>query len=39
MGRLGKPTELAGSVLFLASASSTYMTGADIVVDGGFVAV
>jgi NAD(P)-dependent dehydrogenase (short-subunit alcohol dehydrogenase family) len=39
MGRLGKPTELAGAVLFLASASSSYITGGDIVVDGGFVAV
>ena len=39
MGRLGKPTELTGAVLFLASASSSYMTGGDIVVDGGFVAV
>ena len=38
MGRMGLPSELAGSVLFLASNSSSYMTGGDIVVDGGYVA-
>mmetsp|Transcript_27591 Transcript_27591/g.48944 ORF Transcript_27591/g.48944 Transcript_27591/m.48944 type:complete len:280 (-) Transcript_27591:498-1337(-) len=39
MGRMGLPSELAGSVLFLASNSSSYMTGGDIVVDGGYVAI
>ena len=39
MRRLGKPKELAGAVLYLASGASSYTMGADILVDGGFVAV
>jgi sorbose reductase len=34
-GRMGKPSELTGVVVMLASSSSTYLNGADIVVDGG----
>jgi NAD(P)-dependent dehydrogenase (short-subunit alcohol dehydrogenase family) len=35
MDRLGRPEEIADAVLFLASNSSTLMTGAEIYVDGG----
>lgn len=36
LGRLGRPEELAGLYLYLASEASSYMTGSDIVIDGGY---
>ena len=39
IGRLGQPEELADAALFLACADSRFMTGADLIVDGGYSAV
>lgn len=35
LGRLGRPEEVASVALFLASEESSYVTGVDIVIDGG----
>ncbi|QDL09622.1 short-chain dehydrogenase [Brasilonema octagenarum UFV-E1] len=37
-GRLGKPDDIAYGILYLASDESKYMTGAELVIDGGYTA-
>jgi dihydroanticapsin dehydrogenase len=38
LGRLGKPAEVAGAVAFLASNDASFITGEDLMVDGGYLA-
>jgi NAD(P)-dependent dehydrogenase (short-subunit alcohol dehydrogenase family) len=38
MNRMGQPEEVASTVAFLASCDASYITGADVRVDGGVLA-
>ena len=39
LGRLGQPDEIAQAALYLASDASRFMTGSDLLIDGGYTAV
>jgi NAD(P)-dependent dehydrogenase (short-subunit alcohol dehydrogenase family) len=39
LGRTADPTEIAEAIVFLASPQASYLTGATVLVDGGFTAV
>jgi sorbose reductase len=36
LGRIGRPEELTGLYLYLACDASSYMTGSDVIIDGGY---
>jgi len=38
-GRLGRPEELAGAAVYLASDEASFVTGSDLLVDGGYTAI
>src|SRR5579859_7418592 len=39
MARMGTPTEIAYAVLYLASDASSFVTGTDLIIDGGYTAL
>ena len=39
LGRLGLPEEIARAAVYLASDASAFMTGSDLLIDGGYTAI
>jgi NAD(P)-dependent dehydrogenase (short-subunit alcohol dehydrogenase family) len=39
MGRFGKPEEIVGAAIYLASDASSYVTGQTLFVDGGWLSL
>lgn len=39
MKRIGEPSELKGVAVYLASEASTFTTGSDFIIDGGYTSV
>ena len=39
VGRLGRPEEIAGAAVYLASDAASFVTGSDLLVDGGYTAI
>jgi NAD(P)-dependent dehydrogenase (short-subunit alcohol dehydrogenase family) len=39
LGRLGRPDEIADAALFLAGDTASFVTGSDLLVDGGYTAI
>jgi NAD(P)-dependent dehydrogenase (short-subunit alcohol dehydrogenase family) len=39
VGRLGRPDEVGWPIVFLASEESSFMTGSEVVIDGGISAM
>ena len=39
LGRMGNPQDIASAVMFLASENSSYLTGQNIIIDGGWTSI
>ena len=39
IGRIGAPPEIGGGVVYLCSPEASFVTGSELVIDGGFCAV
>ena len=39
LNRLGRPEEIARAAIYLASDASAFMSGSDLLIDGGYTAI